>query len=205
MRWAGSAGAVGARMCERGRVAAEEVTMTAIPSIMSARLELVPATLVHVEAELESAEALGRLLGATVPASWPPGEYDRSAMEFFRTRLAEEPASVGWYGWYAVQRAADGPFVVIGAAGYLGPPGAEGTVEVGYSIAPEFRARGYATGIVQALLTRAWSFPAVRRVIAHAQSSNVGSAKVLERCGFRAAGPGGEPGTVAYEVSRPTT
>jgi ribosomal-protein-alanine N-acetyltransferase len=179
--------------------------MIPIQSIRSARLELVPATLAHVEAEIESPEALGRLLSATIPASWPPGEYDRSAMEFFRARLSEDPASVEWYGWYAVQRFEGGRSVVIGAAGYLGPPGSDGTVEVGYSIAPEFQAQAYATEIVQALVTRAWSIPVVNRVIAHTQPSNVGSVKVLERCGFRVVDPGGESGAVEYERLRPTT
>jgi RimJ/RimL family protein N-acetyltransferase len=169
------------------------------------RLELVPTTLAHVEAEMESPDALGRLLGASVPAAWPPGEYDRSALEFFRARLAEDPASVGWYGWYAVRHFDDGRSVVIGAAGYLGPPGSDGTVEIGYSIVPDFQAQGYATEIVQALVSRVWSVPAVHRVIAHTYPSNVGSIKVLERCGFKPSGPGGEPGTVQYEKLRPAT
>jgi ribosomal-protein-alanine N-acetyltransferase len=179
--------------------------MIPIQSIRSARLELVPATLGHVEAEIESPEALGQLLSATVPASWPPGEYNRSAMEFFRARISEDPASVGWYGWYAVRRLERGRSVVIGAAGYLGPPSSDGTVEVGCSIAPEFQAQGYATEIVRALVTRAWSIPGVSRVIAHAQPKNVGSIKVLERCGFRPVGSGGEPGAVEYATLRSTT
>src|SRR5262249_37537499 len=41
-------------------------------------------------------------------------------MEFFRERLAADPGSLGWYGWYALYRE---EAVVVGAAGYLGPPG----------------------------------------------------------------------------------
>ena len=95
--------------------------------------------------------------------------------------------------------------VVIGAAGYLGAPNPDGTVEVGYSIVPAFQAQGYASEIVQALVSRAWSVPQVSRVIAHTVPANVGSIKVLERCGFKAVGPGGEAGTVEYERLRPTT
>jgi ribosomal-protein-alanine N-acetyltransferase len=179
--------------------------MIHVQSIRSARLELVPATLDHVEAEIESPLALGRLLRATVPASWPPGEYDRTAMEFFRARLSEDPALVGWYGWYAVQRLEGGRSVVIGAAGYCGPPSADGTVEVGYSIAPEFETQGYATEIVHALVTRAWSIPVINRVIAHTQFNNLGSVKVLERCGFKVVGSCREPGTVVYAIIRSAT
>jgi ribosomal-protein-alanine N-acetyltransferase len=170
------------------------------------RLDLLPATLAHLDAELESPEALGLLLGARVPSGWPPGEYDRGAIEFFRERLAADPSSLGWYGWYALRREAGEPAAVVGAVGYLGPPGPEGTVEIGYSIAPEFEAQGYATEIVVALVERAWSIPAVERVIAHTQPGNLGSIKVLERAGFQRLGPGGEPGAVEpdeYETLRP--
>lgn len=173
--------------------------------ITSARLDLVPATIAHLEAELNSPEELGRFLGAVVPSSWPPGEYDRAAMEFFRDRLSGNPALVGWYGWYAIHRAeSDGP-TVIGAAGYLGPPGSDGTVEVGYSIAQEFRGRGYATEIVEALVRQAFSFPEVTRVIAHTQTSNSGSVKVLRRCGFTLVGLDDESGAFEYERLQPIT
>jgi ribosomal-protein-alanine N-acetyltransferase len=171
--------------------------------IRTERLDLFAATLAHVEAELESPNRVGELLGAEVPASWPPGEYDRSAMEFFRARLSESPDAAGWYGWYAVLRPGPGEAaVVIGAGGYLGPPSPEGVVEVGYSIAPEYRARAFATELVQALVAHAFSDGRVVRVIAHTSAANAGSIKVLERCGFVLAGEGGEPETREYETQR---
>lgn len=171
--------------------------------IRTERLELVPATRAHIEAEMESPERLGRLLGAAVPTSWPPGEYDRSAMELFRARLSESDDAIGWYGWYAIHHPAGGAgAVVIGAGGYLGPPGSDGVVEVGYSIAPEFQARGFATELVQALVSRAFSVAGVLRVIAHTNVTNVASIKVLEGCGFTPAGAGGELDMVQYERVR---
>lgn len=168
--------------------------------IQTERLELVAATLAHVEAELESAATLGKLLGADVAASWPPGEYDRSAMEFFRARLSESPGAAGWYGWYAVLRPGENErATVIGAGGYLGPPGPEGIVEVGYSIAPEYQERAFATELVRALVGRAFSTAGVVGVIAHTGSGNAASMKVLERSGFLLVGAGAEPGTMQYE------
>jgi RimJ/RimL family protein N-acetyltransferase len=174
--------------------------------IRTRRLDLIPATLALVEADLQSPEALARLLGAAVPASWPPGEYDRSAMEFFRDRLAENPGAVGWYGWYAVHRQVElHGSVLIGSGGYLGPPGSDGVAEIGYSVVPESRALGFATELVQALVSRAFSKPEVVRVIAHTTPANPGSVRVLERCGFSLVGPGSEPGTVQYATTGPTT
>ena len=138
-----------------------------------------------------------------MPASWPPGEYDRDALEFFTSRLvAGGPAALGWYNWYALSIGADGRREsLVAGAGYMGPP-ADGVVEIGYSVVPEARGRGYATEIVQALAERALSWEAVRKVIAHTLASNTTSQGVLKRAGFIAAGPGGEPGLLRFERAR---
>ena len=174
-------------------------------SIRTERLELVPATLAHVDAELQSREALGHFLGAVVPASWPPGEYDRSALEFFRARLSEPAAAAGWYNWYAIHRPVpEHGRVVIGAGGYFGPPGTDGVVEVGFSVVPEFRKLGFAAELVHGLASRALSVPGVVRLIAHTRTANPQSIRVLEKCGFAQVGPGHKLGTIRYERSRPT-
>ncbi|MBK8596979.1 MAG: GNAT family N-acetyltransferase [Holophagales bacterium] len=163
------------------------------------RLSLVAATLRHVEAELTGPRSLALLLGAAVPASWPPGEYDRHAQEYFRDRLAAaSPADAGWFGWYGITRTAPfaSPTLVV-AAGFVGPPGEDGTVETGYSVVPEARGLGYATEAVKALL--AWALRnGASRVIAHTTPANAASVTVLLRCGFVEDGPGEEPGTVRF-------
>jgi len=168
--------------------------------LASSRLDLIPATLECIEAELEAPAHLGRLLSVEVPASWPPGEYDRAAILFLRDRLVESPEAIGWYGWYAIQRGASGrPGILVGAGGFFGPPASDGVVELGYSIVPEFQARGLATEMVRALVAFALGNPGVKRVIAHTIPANAASIRVLERCGFRPGGPGRKPGTVRYE------
>jgi RimJ/RimL family protein N-acetyltransferase len=167
--------------------------------IRTARLELVPATVALLDAELGSREALAELLGAIVPSDWPPGEHDRAAVEVFRARLAERPEAAGWYGWYAICREPTGS-VLIGSGGYFGPPDGEGTVEIGYSILPAYRRRGFATELAHALVDRAFTVAGVARVVAQTTPATVGSVKVLERCGFRPIGSGGEPGSVRYAI-----
>jgi RimJ/RimL family protein N-acetyltransferase len=169
------------------------------------RLDLVAASVAHHEAELGSSRELGDLLGAIVPEGWPPGEYDRPAIEFFRDRLAEDPSAVGWLAWYAVRRPEGrGEPVVVASGGYFGPPDGEGSVEVGYSVLPEFQGRGYATEIVRALVDRALSRPEIARVFARAQEANAASVKVLLRCGFVVYGPAEEPGLVRFVRTRGT-
>ena len=177
--------------------------MTAALLTRTPRLELVAATLDLIEAELAGPEALGALLGVPVPGSWPPGEYDRDALEFFTSRLVTGgPAALGWYNWYAITLGADGRREsLVAGAGYMGPP-AHGVVEIGYSVVPEARGRGFATEIVRALADRALSEDAVCKVIAHTLASNTSSQGVLRRSGFMPAGAGTEPGLLRFERAR---
>lgn len=145
------------------------------------RLVLVPATLAHVEAELVSKQEINQLLCMELPASWPPGEYDKDALEFFRDRLTERPDSVGWYHWYIVMEAQNLP---IGVAGFLGPP-RKRHVEIGFSILPEYTSQGYATEAVNAFVDRAYATNAVDVVVAHTDATNLAAVKVLTKAGFQ--------------------
>ncbi|MDI1252321.1 GNAT family N-acetyltransferase [Thermomonas sp.] len=169
-------------------------------------ITLIVSTLAHIRIELETPELLGELLCATVSSEWPSGEYDRDAMEFFRTCFEEGgKAAEGWYGWYAIRDADEtSPSTLVGAAGYFGPPDANGTVEIGYSVLPEWQRNGYATQMTDALVKNVFSMPHVERVIAHTTEENPASIAILVRCSFAATGSGREPGTVRFECTRPS-
>jgi RimJ/RimL family protein N-acetyltransferase len=173
--------------------------------LRTARLDLIAATVDQLSAELEDPQKLGALLGAEILPSWPPGEYDRIAMEYFRTRLVEGGSAVaGWYGWYGIRRAtAELPPILVVSAGYFGPPTALGSVDIGYSVVPEWRRHGYATETVNALSARALEVPGVHRVLAEAHMANAASIAVLKRCGFRWVGGGHEPTYFRFQRDRP--
>ena len=163
------------------------------------------STAAHVRTELEVPGKLCLMLDATVSPAWPSGEYDRDAMEFFLSRFEEGGESVeGWYGWYALGPGNGGASrALVGAGGYFGPPGEDGTVEIGYSVLPEWQRQGYASEIVRILLAHAFTFPMVSRVIAHTSADNAASIKVLLSAGFLIAGAGEDPGKLRYESARP--
>jgi [ribosomal protein S5]-alanine N-acetyltransferase len=168
------------------------------------RLTLIAATPDHLIAELKSPNELTALLDAKVTSEWPPGEYDRAAQEYFLDRMTEGGEEViGWYGWYAVtnDEKNDPPFL-IAAAGYFGPPSEKGEVEIGYSVTPYFRNRGYATEIVKALVDLAFSDIRVKRIIAHTGKENRSSAAVLENSGFYFVSESGEEENLLYEIIR---
>lgn len=169
--------------------------------LFTRRLRLVAATLDHVHAELDSPGLLASLLQAQVADGWPPGEYDRNAQEFFRDRLGAGGRSVvGWYGWYAVQREEPGRLpALVGAGGYPGPPNERGEVEIGFSMMPLLRNRGYATEMARALVLNALDDTRVRMVLARTIPGNGASIRVLTKSGFELVGPDFDSGICLFQ------
>ena len=137
--------------------------------------------------ELEDVAMLGQRLNATIPADWPPGDYDRGAIEYILKQLSLDwPQKDGRLSWYAVRRVTQlEPATLVGTGGYFGPPDAHGSVEMGFSISQLWRNQGFATEMVRALLLHAAQHGAVRRVVAHALETNVASICVLQKNGFQ--------------------
>ena len=99
----------------------------------------------------------------------------------FSAGVAQCVGAVGQFGPYFLQRAEDD--VVVGEIG-----GAfvdeEGTIEIGYAVVESQWNRGYATGAVEALVTKAREASEVRRIVAHAPLERPESGRVLEKAGF---------------------
>jgi ribosomal-protein-alanine N-acetyltransferase len=88
---------------------------------------------------------------------------------------------------------------LIGETGFHGSPDGSGTVEVGYSIVPDYRGRGFASEATRALIERAFERPGIRRITAECLDDNVASLKVLEM-GMRHVSPAGE--TLRFELRK---
>lgn len=170
--------------------------------IVTDRLELVPATLELTQAALDGEHALGACLHAVVPPTWPPEYLDRASLQVTLDRLAEGLEQAEWWLHFVVLRGAEPARILIGSAGYKGPPSADGTVEVGYGIVRDHQRRGYASEAVRGLLAHAFAVPAVRRVIAETLPELAASIAVLGKCGFRLIGEGSEPGVIRFELTR---
>jgi RimJ/RimL family protein N-acetyltransferase len=170
---------------------------------VSGRLELRPATVAVLDAAIAGPAALAAALGARVPDSWPPDFLDEPALVFTRDRLrAYADEAAWWMHFVIVDAGADDESVLVGTAGYKGPPGPDGTVEVGYAVVSDYRRRGLATAATRELVRRAFARPDVRLVVAQTLPELVGSQGVLSRCGFRLVGPGSEQGALRFELAR---
>ena len=94
-------------------------------------------------------------------------------------QIRREPAAADW-----IARAAVVDGVVVGHAGFHGPPDSDGTVEVAYSVDPAYRRRGYATAMLSAAIAWAAADPAVRTVRASISPDNAASLATLRPFGF---------------------
>jgi RimJ/RimL family protein N-acetyltransferase len=168
-------------------------------SIQTARLRLMPDTQELLRMELDDPAAFANHLGVSLPGDWPPGEYDRDAIQFFLDRLIEGgQEAVGWYGWHAILEGGE-PAALVGCGGYLGPPDKTGCVEIGYSVCEQWRGQGLAQELVQALVKNAWALGA-KKIVAHTSEANPASIAVLRRCGFQPTS-GMEPEQLQFEIA----
>ncbi|MBA3944750.1 MAG: GNAT family N-acetyltransferase [Herpetosiphonaceae bacterium] len=171
--------------------------------LLTARMRLVPATVELAQAEIEDRAALATLLQASIPVSWPP-EMLADALPFFLRQLEASPHHVGWITWYGVLRdSGSEPDTLVASSGFMGPP-QDGTVEIGYSVLPEYQRQGLATEMVEGLVGWALAHAAVRRVVAEIHSDNTPSLQLVCKLGFAEIGAGSEPGYLRFELGGAT-
>jgi RimJ/RimL family protein N-acetyltransferase len=152
-------------------------------ALYTARLELVPMTLAHIEAVLGRRHRdLGELLGARVPAAWPGREaLDRVLHKIASIRASPEDRL--WGDRALLTR--EEPRRLVGSVVFNGAPDASGLVEIAYGIEPASRRCGYAVEAVRACVSWALEQPGVRAVGAVTMPFHQASIRVLERVGLR--------------------
>jgi RimJ/RimL family protein N-acetyltransferase len=172
--------------------------------MLTERLELRPFTAELCAIAAGDRVAFARATGVEVAADWPPEHLDADALQWCAGKLREQPVAAEWLLHYVVLRPGEGRAapLIIGTAGYKGPPDATGTVEIGYSVVLAHQRRGYASEAVQGLIARAFAEATVRRVVAETYPELAPSLGVMAKNGLVYAGPGGEPRVVRYEVTR---
>ncbi|MGW5638187.1 GNAT family N-acetyltransferase [Streptomyces sp. NPDC003832] len=128
----------------------------------------------------------GDLSGASRAAGVSLTEYfvtDR-ARWLWQFRLNQMAADPGHARWMVRQVVIGDEGLVVGHAGFHGPPDEVGMVEIGYSIAPDFRRQGYARSTLIQLLRRAAAEPDVTTVRATISPDNVASLATIAGFGF---------------------
>lgn len=170
--------------------------------LLTENLELIAADLPLARAMAHDRAEFARLLGAPVPAEWPPALM-ADVLDYFVQEAERHPDAVGWSTWLIVLKAGR---VLIGAAGFKGAPDASGRVDIGYSILDAWQRRGYATETVTALVNWAWRDARAVQIIGETFPHLPASIRVLEKSGFRYIGTGvgheGKPEVMQFEQRR---
>ena len=139
--------------------------------------------------ELLPASAMQALLDDDLPearriAQQPLPEFFLAEKWLWQIRSDQIARSPEDAPWLVRVVALEPSGVVIGHAGFHGPPDADGAVEIGYTVAPEHRGNGYAHAVLAALVEEARTHPDVRLVRATISPDNAPSLSVVRRAGF---------------------
>ncbi len=141
------------------------------------RLDLV---LVTVEQLLARAAADGPVpLGVDDPTDVL--HPDRSPLHYRVKQVREDPAENPWLLRLAVDR---GTGELVGYGNFHARPDADGMVEIGYTVLPEFRRRGYGREIAETLWRAAAAHPDVRVLRASVAPDNEASLAIVKGAGL---------------------
>jgi RimJ/RimL family protein N-acetyltransferase len=158
-----------------------------VATIKTPRLELVSMSVPFMEALADHrlTEA-SEEIGATVPA-WVADELE-NFLKFRLGQLRLDPTIRVWLGRAMVMTEADGSRRVVGSIGFHGPPDALGRLEVGYSVDPPYRRRGYAKESLKALFDWAHREHGITRFVASISPDNEPSLRLAAGYGFQRVG-----------------
>jgi RimJ/RimL family protein N-acetyltransferase len=150
-------------------------------TIASARLELVLLTADCVDAvlagERERAEKIG---GFRLRPEWPD-ENDEHFLRHRLTEMREDPESEPWFTRAMVDPATR---EMIGHIGFHGPPNDGVWLELGYTVFPEHRRKGYAIEAAEALMTYARAEHGIKRFVLSISPENAPSLAMAAKMGF---------------------
>jgi ribosomal-protein-alanine N-acetyltransferase len=149
--------------------------------LITERIELRPLPSLAAAALPDDRAEASRIIGAALPTEWPQIDL----LDVLPVQAAASPGMECFGVWVMIERDSG---TVVGDIGFFGPPDDGGVVEVGYSVIPDRRRRGYATEAARAIVGWALSQPGVDVVVASCGSGNGPSIRMLERLGFQRSG-----------------
>lgn len=135
-------------------------------------------------------ERAGQLLGARIPGEWRGEDWQWLGQG--PDRVGADPSAMPWLPRVLLLRAADESGrkepLVVGEAGFHGPPDGDNRVEIGYMVVSEHRRRGYAEEAVRALMTWATAEHGITRLRASISPQNDPSLNLIRKLGFAQVG-----------------
>jgi len=144
------------------------------------RLDLIPLPAAAAAALPAGRAEAARIIGAILPHAWPLPDL----LGVLPMQAAATPDQERFGIWLIVERETN---TVVGDIGFHGPP-VGSRVEMGFSVIPDRRRRGYAAEAAKAIVEWAIGQPGIRQIVARSDPDNEGSARTLAAAGFARVG-----------------
>lgn len=141
-------------------------------------VEIVPCSVKHLEKLIESTDAFLKAYGIQVIDGYMPFE---GALQYI---LNQMQGSQIWHPWLPYLFLFRPDQALVGLGGFKSVPNSRRTVEIGYSVAPDYQSRGFATSAARQLIEIAFGSKLVACVCAHTLAEHNASTKVLKKCGM---------------------
>lgn len=110
-------------------------------------------------------------------------EVIKSAIKYKTEQMRMAPQEAySWLNYWLIEERRSGQG--IGLIGSKHLPDAEGYVELGYTVAEEYRNRGYMTEALEGFLDWLYMHPFCQGAVLSVQETNHSSVKVAQKCGF---------------------
>lgn len=151
-----------------------------MPELHTNRLIMTTFTHEMIEMLLIDKDAFSEEFLFNIHSEWPLPEYQ----QFFPYKInkfKENPIENKWEG-LIIHKETN---TIIGDMGFKGSPDEEGAINIGYSIVPDQRGKGYASEMGKALVQWGLSQPGVKKVVATCSPDNHPSIKVLQKIGLQ--------------------
>ena len=149
-------------------------------TIQTNNLKLIPCDTDILKSAIQGNEFLARKINVAVEDGWT--EFGVAALQYSLDRLSENEEEKNWWTYFTIHKQDN---KLIGSGGYKGKPTPDGTVELGYEIAPNYRNRGLATEMTKGLIENAFRDKRVKSIMAHTLGLENPSTRVLQKCGFK--------------------
>ena len=146
--------------------------------------------------------AVAELAGYRVPAEFP----NAGALKLLRYRREQITNDGSWAPWSLRAIVLREGALMVGYVNFHGPPGVNDTatpnaVELGWTVFPHRRKKGYATETARALMDWAATEHGIRRFVSSTTPDNAASLRVHDKLGFARTGQVVD-GEIIFELRR---
>ncbi len=141
-------------------------------------IEIVPCSAGHLEKLIEGADAFQQAYELQPIDGYMPFN---GALEYILNQIQ---SSQLWHPWLPYLFVFRPDRSVVGLGGFKSVPDARRSIEIGYSVAPTYQGKGFATSAASQLIEIAFESKLVDCVYAHTLAEQNASTRVLEKCGM---------------------